>query len=405
MFQDNAIEGDESRYLYFAHNLINGFYSPPPPNINLWNGPGYPIMLIPFVSLKTPLVYIVLFNGLLNYLSIILLFKALRLIVSTRVAFIFSFFWGCYYAAFEDMLRIYTESFTSFLVSLLVFLLVKSFSKGAKGTKLDLILAGITLGYLVLTKVIFGYILLIILVGVIGIWVFNKKSSNYRRLATIVLIAFVTILPYLLYTYHITNKLIYFGNSGSMSLYWMSTPNENEYGDWFGKLTLAEDQGVQNIHSFEDSLRVHHQRDYQEIYSYVGIERDNAFKRLAIKNIRSHPLKYLENCFSNFGRMLFSYPFSYSRQDGRLKLPFNAILLVCMLFSIILTIKNWVRVTFQIRFMFVFLFLYLSLSTLVSAYDRMFTVMVPLILCWIAYVFQKSLTIQLKFRNETDLHP
>src|SRR5690348_11128528 len=46
---NDALFGDEGRYLQFAHNLLHGFYSPPPPDINLWNGPGFPVYLMPFV--------------------------------------------------------------------------------------------------------------------------------------------------------------------------------------------------------------------------------------------------------------------------------------------------------------------------------------------------------------------
>ena len=38
---------DEMRYLQFAQNLIHGFYSPPVPDIDLTNGPGYPLLLSP----------------------------------------------------------------------------------------------------------------------------------------------------------------------------------------------------------------------------------------------------------------------------------------------------------------------------------------------------------------------
>ena len=236
--QNNAIENDESRYLYFAQNLIHGFYSPSPPGINLWNGPGYPIILIPFVLLHIPLVYATLLNGFLNYLSIILLFKALKQIVSGRVAFIFTLFWACYYPAYEDMLRLYTETFAYFLISLLAFSLIKAFnSNNLREAKKYIFLSGFTMGYLVLTKIAFGYALLFILICSVIMWVFYKKISIYKKVVIVMLIAFVTVLPYLIYTYRLTNKLFYFGNSGGMSLYWMSTPYESEYGDWFGNLT------------------------------------------------------------------------------------------------------------------------------------------------------------------------
>src|SRR5688572_4691293 len=55
---NNAFESDEERYYIFAQHLLNGYYSDPAPKINLWNGPGYPIFLMPFVALGLPLVII-----------------------------------------------------------------------------------------------------------------------------------------------------------------------------------------------------------------------------------------------------------------------------------------------------------------------------------------------------------
>ena len=59
ILSDNSVgSGDDGRYLSFANNLLNGFYSLPKPNINLWNGPGYPLYLVPFLALSIPIVFI-----------------------------------------------------------------------------------------------------------------------------------------------------------------------------------------------------------------------------------------------------------------------------------------------------------------------------------------------------------
>src|SRR3982751_4510520 len=55
-FHKDKLQGDEGRYLEFAHNLLHGYYSPPSPRQSLWSGPGYPILLMPFVGLGLPLV-------------------------------------------------------------------------------------------------------------------------------------------------------------------------------------------------------------------------------------------------------------------------------------------------------------------------------------------------------------
>lgn len=40
IMDNHLFTGDEGRYYTFAQNLLNGFYSPPAPNIDLWGGPG-----------------------------------------------------------------------------------------------------------------------------------------------------------------------------------------------------------------------------------------------------------------------------------------------------------------------------------------------------------------------------
>jgi hypothetical protein len=66
--------GDESRYLAFATNLTHGFFSPSPPFLDLGNGPGYPLIMAPFVALKLPLISVKLLNALFYYISVVLLF-------------------------------------------------------------------------------------------------------------------------------------------------------------------------------------------------------------------------------------------------------------------------------------------------------------------------------------------
>ena len=65
--------GDAPRYLQFADNLLHGFYSDPQ-NINLWNGPGYPLILVPFVALKQPLWVIATANAFFMYFSVVYVF-------------------------------------------------------------------------------------------------------------------------------------------------------------------------------------------------------------------------------------------------------------------------------------------------------------------------------------------
>ncbi len=405
VFREKTMWGDEIRYDTFAHNILHGYYSPAPPFVNLINGPGYPLLIAPFFAVGLPYLAIVLLNALFYYLSVVFLFKALQKIAPFRYALVFSLFWACYYNSFQDIYRMLTEPFTCFLVSLLLFCTINVFDKKiSKSKRKYFFLSGILIGYLVLTKVAFGYVLLFMLAGFGVLSVFNKHSQNYRRGFFILLIGFGITIPYLLYTYYLTGKMFYWSNAGGDSLYWMTTPYENEYGDWHG-YPDSTGYDMKDNHSIYDSLGAHHREDMKYIYSFKGIDRDDAFKRIAIRNIKSHPVKYIRNCISNLGRVLFNYPYSYKYQDDKnlIRLPLNGFLLVLSLFCLIPTFINWRKIDFGIRLLLFMVLLYLGESVLVSGFARVFTVIVPILIAWISYTLARSAKYKVKYENNPDL--
>lgn len=395
--------GDQDRYLGCAQNLINGFYSPPAPNIDLTNGPGYPIILVPVLFFKLPYICITLMNAFFYYFSIILLYKALKEVVSFNMAVAFSLAWAGYFIAYQNIPYMHTESLTYLLISSLIFTVVRAFNHTSQANaRKFVILSGFLLGYIVLTKMIFGYVLLIMLAGNGLLWLIKSKDINIRKGFFILSMAFLTTAPYLLYTYNLTGRILYWGN-GNDSLYWMSTPFEGEYGDWKLDLTLNPViNGNFNIPGADSVLRANHGADFKEIYKYRGLERDDVYTRMAIENIKVDPVKFAQNIIYNMGRLIFHYPFSYAIQRPKtlLVLPINGILFTLMLFSLIPTILNWRKFPFSVRFLLIIAILYLGGSSVVSGILRMFTVIVPVLLMWIAYVLQYSLKINLRFNKK-----
>jgi len=399
----NGYSGDEARYLEYAHNLLNGFYSPPAPNIELINGPGYPIFLIPFVALGLPLITITLCNAFLYYISIVILHKALLMIVSQKTTLIFSLFWGLYYIAYQGIPFIHTETLTYLLVVLVIHCLIKSFQpNGKKAPLLSIIMCGFFLGYLVLTKMIFGHVLMILLLATTILRLLFRSDTNIRKLLIILLVAFGTTSPYLIYTYRITGKLFYWGN-GNDSLYWMTANAPNEYGSWFPNPLEDYDSVFLTYYlpGTGDSLIKYHQGDLEDIKKYTGIEKDEAYLKHALENIKDHPLKFVENYIYNVGRFIFQYPFSYGihRPKVLIVFPIQGVLLTLVILSLTITLLNWRRVPFPIKFLLFLTFLYFGGSTLVTAYLRMFTVIVPILLVWIAYMLENTMHINLKFRS------
>jgi len=389
----DTMEGDESGYLYFAQNLLHGFYSPPAPGINLWWGPGYPLLLVPFQALSLPLLSITLMNAVFQYLSLVFLFKAMSHFVEFRKALIFTLFWAFCFSSYRYLTLILTEPFIIFLISLLVLSLVRAF-KGSINKYV--ILSGFILGYIALTKVIFGYVLLFLLLWNVLLLIKNRKENDYRKTALILLIAFTTVMPYLLYTYNLTGRFYYWGNSGGMSLYWMSNPCENEYGSWINeKFKQNEKNSVAGRPI--PLLKMNHQKDIDEVLKYKGVQKDDAYKRIAIQNIKKNPLKYSKNVLANISCLLFDFPQTYTYQRILLKIWYFSILYTLILISLVLTIFNWRNIPFHIKFIVVFAFIYLGGSSLLSGASRQFVIIVPALLVWIAYVFDKSILVKIRF--------
>ena len=108
MAHSNTMQGDEGRYYMYAQNLLHGFYSPHN-EVYLWNGPGYPLVLVPFLALGIPLIYATLLNAVFQYIAVVYLFKALQLFVGKKTAIIFSLFWACFYIAFKEMTWLFLD--------------------------------------------------------------------------------------------------------------------------------------------------------------------------------------------------------------------------------------------------------------------------------------------------------
>ena len=164
LLYNKILWGDEIRHIAYANNLLHGFYSPPQPNSSLEVGPGYPLFLLPFLAFHIPLIFVNLMNAVFTYLAVVFLFKTLKQIASFKSALIFSLFLACYFNSLEFMVLMYSESLALFLVSLVMFLIIKAFNQHEKiKTKRYIWLAGFFIGFLVLTKIIFGYVVLFML--------------------------------------------------------------------------------------------------------------------------------------------------------------------------------------------------------------------------------------------------
>ncbi len=398
-FHTDQMDGDEMRHIQFAKNLLQGFYSPAYPYIDLTNGPGYPILLMPFILFKSPLIFITLFNAFLYYLSVVFLFKAVHVLTSSfKISCMVTLYWGLNILAYQEMSSILTECLTLFLIAIFSYQIIQIYSSAAISYK-KLCLAGFTFGFLILTKVIFAYVLLILFV-LAGIWyVSEKQSKKILKFVYILSFSFLTITPYIIYTYSLTGRIFYLSSEGGKVLYWMTSLDAQEYGDWNNNTFTANCFGT---FCNADLIAPNHAADIHRINQCNSVlEADAVFKSIAIEHIKSNPIKYIKNWFSNIGRLLFGFPASYYFQNPTtlIRIYINSFLMLSLVYAFIAALWNWKKIPIEIKILAGFSMFYLALSSLFSAYPRQFNVMIPALLIWIAYIIKNTVKIHLKMKS------
>ena len=131
-----------------------------------------------------------------------------------------------------------------------------------------------------------------------------KKREEFKKTTLIYFLALIWCLPHLWQTYCVGHgQIFYWGSSGGNNLYWMSTPYENEWGDWFSEAEVqVRPELAQHRVVFDRILK-----------DLSKIEQDRELRKQAIYSITHYPAKYFANWMANIGRLLFSYPFSHTQ--------------------------------------------------------------------------------------------
>jgi hypothetical protein len=233
---------------------------------------------------------------------------------------------------------------------------------------------------------LFGYVIAAALLLALAARAATRMGAPGRA-AWICALALALCVPYLSYTYSLTGRIFFWGTSGGMSLYFMSTPYANEFGSWFS----AEEVRLR------PELAAHREF-FASLEGLTDLERDDAFKRRAIDNIRRYPAKYLANLAANTGRLLFSYPFTFGPHSMTtfFYLVPNMFLVVLAVLSIPAALLRPREIPFEIWALLVFALIAFGGSALLSAYDRQARPLVPALSLWLAYIAARVVRIELR---------
>jgi hypothetical protein len=168
----------------------------------------------------------------------------------------------------------------------------------------------------------------------------------------------------------------------------MSSPYPNELGDWISAPDMAASP--------------HHKSFMDSISNMGSLQRDNAFRMVAIENIKHHPSKYFSNWVNNVGRLLFSFPQSKAPQaiTNFYTIVPNMFIAFFVLFSFVVCFLNFRKVPHEIIFLIIFILVYLFGSSLVSAYRRMFYVTIPIWYFFVLYTVHHFISLKIKIGNK-----
>lgn len=385
-WSSDELSYDEPAFLNYAKNLSKGFYTHRD-NPDLTKPPLYPLILLPFVILKAPLLIPRLMNAFFLFAGILYFFHTLLDYTGKKKAAIFTYLMGVYPPLFPYIPCLIIESLTLFFLCSFIFHYSR-FVKSSHFSKFHFIISALFLACLAMTKIIFGYVILTMICLAFLAFLLLKKKAILRSLLVFV-VALAFCVPYLSYTYSITGKIFYWGTNGGDMLYWMSTPHPKEYGDWHMEQDVLDAEKNPELHTNHGAL-------FEKLSSLPYLEKDKILKQKALENILSSPGKYLLNWLANLGRLVFNYPYSYASQTlpKYIYLIPNAFLFVISFLLIYPTYIGRKKLPFEITFLSIFAFIYLGGNSLVSAYPNYFIIIVPIIVFWLSFILTQVVSIE-----------
>jgi hypothetical protein len=363
---------DEWRYLAFADHITHGFYAQTggAPDLFLWHGPGLPLLLAPFVALDIPIdVTRIVFGPLVLFGVLLLFHRLVRLYLPPRQALLATYALGVYLPFLTVIETIHVEPLAAlcFTAAALFFVLAL---RG--GERKHAIAAGVALGFVALSRVEYGWVVLAALLASVAWFVVKRASAVARLSVTVTAVALIACLPWLGYTFAKTHKSFYWGNSGGLSLYWMTAPGT--VGDWHGLAEPLRNPKLAASRPLFVSLR-----------SLSPEDQDARLQREAVDNIKHDPKRYATNVGNNFGRLVFETPYSFSQARARTLLysiP-NAILLALILAAIYVAVRARRSLELELAPLAALTLLGFAVHLFVSGYARMVIPLVP-VAAWLA---------------------
>jgi 4-amino-4-deoxy-L-arabinose transferase-like glycosyltransferase len=296
---------DEGRYLMFAKNLTEGIYADPK-NPDIINGPGYPLLLAALLVAKVPLLGMRLVNALFMALAAWFSFRAVKPYAGHRWALGLALITSLHPSLIRTAPYLMTEALAVCCIAGFAW----AFPAALRMASLrwsTIVPAALALAWLTMTRVFFGNVIMAMLVFLPLLMLFWKNARTVlRRAFAVMSLALILCLPWLIYTKARTGETLCWSTNGGELLYWATSTHAGENGHWFSE----EDAQT------KAELVANGHRDFYKAHYYLPVkEREAAFKKKSLENLRANPQGVVKNWLSNWGRLVFGMPRSYQAEE------------------------------------------------------------------------------------------
>ncbi|MEQ1748344.1 MAG: glycosyltransferase family 39 protein [Prosthecobacter sp.] len=375
---------DEGRYHKYAEHLTQGFYvTPEKPDII--NGPGYPLVLAPMIVAGVSVMGQRMLNALFIAFAVWFSFRAVLPYAGRRWALIVALVTALHPSLVRAGPFLMTEALAVCCVA--GFGWAFSAALRAEKWRWSLILAaGFAFGWLTLTRVFFGNVIMaavVFLVLLLIVW--ESQRGKLLRALAMMAVAFTMCVPWLAYTHSITGEKLCWSTVSGELLYWMTSTQPGENGHWF---SVEEAQ-------YKPELVAHHRELFLTYYEVSVKEREATFKRIAMEQLRANPLGVYKNWLSNLCRLVFGFPRSFQTENflNVGLVVFNGPILLIALIALYYGLKKCRSLPIEVLLLALLLFIYLGGSTLAPGQPRYSTVIWPWLGMGIATVLSRSLRV------------
>lgn len=378
---------DEGRYLDYANNITQGFYAEPE-NPDFVNGPGYPLVLAALLKLNAPLLGMRLLNALFMALAAWFSYRAVLPYAGRLWALGVALVTAFHPSLVRTAPYIMTEALSVCCIAGFAW----AFSVALRAEKWRwsaVLTAGFAFGWLILTRVFFGNVLIAITgLLLVGCLLWSRQRGRLLRALAVMAVAFTFCLPWLAHTQSRTGQPLCWSTNGGELLYWITSTHPGENGHWFSVEDAQE----------KPELAPNHREFYQMYYQVPVSEREERFKQRAKENLMANPKGVFLNWLSNCNRLLFGFPRSFHAEEllTVALILINGPIVLITAIALLIGLAKARALPLETVLLAALVFIYLGGSSLAPSLPRYGVVILP----WLGLAVAAVLSRHLKVRVE-----